>query len=302
MKVFYSADYVAADVEFDTMRKAKHIADSLLARPISAVQLCEPRPVTRDELLLAHTTNYVDCVLTGGGHPDSERRHKTNGFKWSEGLVRAVTASTGGVLEAVAAALKDGVSGSLSSGLHHAHRDRGEGFCTFNGLAVAALCALEQGDVHSVLIIDLDAHWGNGTMEIVGDDRRIEIIDVSTGTWEGRVAEVGRREAHYLNHAVDYIATVERLLEGIDPRSVDLVLYNAGMDPHEDCGIGQMAAMTDAVLEQREETVFQWCERYRLPVAFVLAGGYATGGLTPERLVDLHRLTIAAAAQTSGAA
>lgn len=300
MKLYYSDDYVAAGHDFDTTRKARRVATALRKAPIPGVELVEPAPVTRKELLCAHTPEYVDCVLNGGGYPNKPRRHRTNSFPWSPELVTAVLASTGGVLDAVAAALEDGVAGSLSSGLHHAHADRGGPFCTFNGLAVATRLAMAKGSVDSVLIIDLDAHFGDGTMAILGDDPGVSIIDVSGGGFMHRP-----REAEHAVVGVDdgagYLALVEDLLDGFDPTGVDLVLYNAGMDPHEHCEIGRIPGVTTEILRQREELVFGWCCKLGLPVAFVLAGGYKGGALTHQDVVDLHLMTIDAAAAAAGA-
>ncbi len=77
---------------------------------------------------------------------------------------------------------------------------------------------------------------------------------------------------------------------------VDLVLYNAGVDLHEACAIGGLVGMTDEVVSTRERVVFQWAKEHQLPIAFVLAGGYAGPRLTQEHLVQLHRYTIEAAA------
>ena len=73
-----------------------------------------------------------------------------------------VLSSNGGAVAAGLAALEHGVAGSLSSGLHHARREKGAGFCTFNGLVIAAREALTAG-ARSVLILDFDAHCGGGT-------------------------------------------------------------------------------------------------------------------------------------------
>ena len=74
---------------------------------------------------------------------------------------------------------------------------------------------------------------------------------------------------------------------------LDVVIYNAGMDPHE--GAGGLIGITTDVLAEREGLFFDWAEEHGLPVAFVLAGGYLQGvGL--DELVGLHRLTIRKAA------
>ena len=75
----------------------------------------------------------------------------------------------------------------------------------------------------------------------------------------------------------------------------DLCLYNAGMDPYAGCPNGGLPGIDEAILAERERLVFTWCRAQRIPVAFVLAGGYVGGGFTATGLVALHRLTLAAA-------
>ena len=295
LKVYYTPDYVAASYGFDTTRKASRVAAMLHDRPLPGVRVVQPEPATRSELRLAHTSAYVDCVLNGGGYPGHPRRHKTSGFPWSRGLVKAVRASTGGVIDALSAALREGVAGSLSSGLHHAHADSGGGFCTFNGLAVAALAALQQGAVRRLLILDLDAHYGDGTMDILGDDPRVDIIDFCTDRDEGFELLRGRHPVVGFDDGASYLPAVRSLLGRYDASKVDLVLYNAGMDPHEDCDIGGAPGVDSAMLRQREELVFQWCRDHQVPVAFVLAGGYAGRDLSDDELAALHYSTVAAA-------
>ena len=67
------------------------------------------------------------------------------------------------------------------------------------------------------------------------------------------------------------------------------------MDPHEDCDVGGLDGITTDILRERERWFFQWAARRHLPVAFVLAGGYASARLTEDALVGLHRLTIESA-------
>ncbi len=98
--------------------------------------------------------------------------------------------------------------------------------------------------------------------------------------------------------ADDYLPTVAARLAELPARApaFDLCLYNAGMDPHEGCPIGGLPGITTEILAGRERLVFAWCRRQRLPVAFVLAGGYTGPALDERGLVALHSLTLAAAA------
>ncbi|MBI4013467.1 MAG: hypothetical protein HY359_14200 [Candidatus Rokubacteria bacterium] len=101
-----------------------------------------------------------------------------------------------------------------------------------------------------------------------------------------------------LDDAGAYPPKLESRLEGLDSTgaSFDLCLYNAGMDPFAECPIGGLAGMAPALLLARDRIVFAWCASRRIPVAFVLAGGYIAGDSGRARLVELHRGTIATAA------
>ena len=91
-----------------------------------------------------------------------------------------------------------------------------------------------------------------------------------------------------------YLAAISEALESVsNPETVDLVLYNAGMDPHERAG-GVHGIDAD-LLRQREELVYDWISTHDLPSAFVLAGGYTSHCMSMDEVVDLHRLTIMAA-------
>lgn len=285
MKVFYSPEYVGADHAFDTTRKAKWIADSLIERPIPGVDVVAPAPITAEELKEVHSPEYVRAVQTG--KPNGLAT--SSGFAWDPGVWEATTASTGGIVLAALKAYELGFNfGSLSSGLHHARRDHGSAFCTFNGLALAALTVKTLAK--RVLILDLDAHCGGGTQSLIEGVNGITHVDISTSALDmhnGKRCKVISRPGNYLR-------SIRRQLFGLG-NTYGICIYNAGMDPHEDCGCGGLKGITTAVIQAREHLVFEWCRRRGIPVAFTLAGGYTGGRMTQEKLVDLHRLTITAA-------
>jgi acetoin utilization deacetylase AcuC-like enzyme len=190
------------------------------------------------------------------------------------------------------------MAGSLSSGMHHARRDRGRGYCTFNGLAIAAEAALAAG-AGDVLILDLDAHCGGGTCGIIAGNPHISQVDVSVDHFDQY--EPGERTTlDIVVNSADYLPTIARRLRELQARHFGLCLYNAGMDPHADSPEGALAGITDAHLRAREELVFVWCREQELPVAFMTAGGYLRPPRMDEsRLVELHRLTLTAAARAA---
>jgi acetoin utilization deacetylase AcuC-like enzyme len=279
MKVFYSDDYCRASHHFDTTKKSGWIADSLERRPITGVEVVAPAPATREAIEEVHSAEYVRGVETGSGT-------STSGIEWCPNVFPAVLASTGGLVAAVRAAINEGVAGSLSSGMHHARRDHGLGFCTFNGLVVAANEAARLGR-QKILILDLDAHGGGGTASLISDKVRISHLDLVVDPFDMHDDSIDLSK----RSPIDYLTVLDSVLEEVD---ADFVLYNAGMDVFEtDCGPRGFDAN---IVAAREATVFAWAADRDVPIAFAMAGGYTSPERPRELLVAHHRCTIRAAA------
>ena len=286
MNVYYSPEYVGSHFAFETTRKAKWVADSLTSDPISEIVLLRPVPLHASQLERVHTPHYVRSICTG----EPLALAQSQELKWDAGLWQMVLASNGGALAAAHDAMSHGISGSLSSGLHHARADRGAGYCTLNGLVVGAFAAKGAG-AKRVLIVDFDAHCGGGTASLIEGHDGIEQIDVSVSPYDQYPSRPTARLV--VSDGRDYLGDIQRMLATVEsPRTVNVVIYNAGMDPHHAAGgVGPIDA---EVLRAREAMVFEWANSHGLPVAWVLAGGYTLGIEMPE-LVDLHMLTLEAA-------
>ena len=271
-KIFYDNDYVL-ESGIETRTKAKPIADIISAEELSGVELCSPRKATRQELEEVHSPEYLDSLWNG-----------------DQDLLLSLLASTGGVLEAVDQALIDGFSGSLSSGLHHAKRTHDEGFCYINGLALAALRAIHVHGLTDIAILDLDAHCGGGTWQLLGDDARVRLADVSTNSYDSWKSFELRHHLKVVRDSNNYLNEVDKALKHLS--GVQLLIYNAGMDPFEGCSTGGQPGITREVLQRREKLVADWCRENNVPVLFVLAGGYEGPNLDLEGVARLHLLTI----------
>jgi acetoin utilization deacetylase AcuC-like enzyme len=291
--VYYNHDYVGSTTNFDTTRKAGAIARSLVDRPIPGVAVVDPAPfVARAETLIGqiHDPVYVDAVKTGR----PPRLAASQGFEWDPGIWPMAVAHCAGLVAATDDVLcgRARTAGSLSSGLHHARREHGQGFCTFNGLAVAVRHAQSLG-ASKILVLDVDAHCGGGTYSIVGDD--VAHYDISIIAFDDYQPRGDSRL---------WIADPEQYLPQIAQAVVnangfggpfDLVIYNAGMDP--------INSGVDAdTLAQREAFVADWAEMSGQRLVFALAGGYSWGNVTEDDLVSLHRYTIESMARTLAAA
>jgi acetoin utilization deacetylase AcuC-like enzyme len=267
----------------DTLSKADRIAAWLRANMAGQVELWVGGPVSDAELALTHSQDYLEGLRTA--KPGSR---VSSGMRWDEHLYAAVVASTGSVrAAALAACAGRTVTGATSSGLHHARYDRGAGFCTLNGLVVAARAVLAAGALR-VLVVDLDAHCGGGTASLIEGVDGIEQVDVSVDPFDSYESRPDARLV--VVGADDYLSSVQEVLGSVvDPGSVDLVIYNAGMDPHEQAG--GVAGITTSVLRQRDRLVMEWAEAHDLPLTFVMAGGYQGASWDLDDVAALHGVT-----------
>ena len=279
MDAFYSDQFVLplpAGHRFP-MQKYAMLRDAVRTE-LPEIQLQEAPTVTDAQLALAHSPAYIHAITTG--EIDSTVMREI-GFPWSHELAERARRSVGATVAAVRSALQNGLAANLAGGTHHAYADRGGGFCVFNDVAVAIRCAqmawLTRG--HGPLpavVIDLDVHQGNGTAHIFRDDP-----DVFTLSMHGEKNFPFRKESSDLDIGLqdgcgddDYLLALENALATLEQRlSPGLVVYLAGADPFERDRLGRLK-LTSRGLQRRDARVFAWCWERRVPLAFVMAGGY----------------------------
>ena len=272
LPIYWGSDYVL-ESGAETRTKSGPLAEILIGGEVPGVELIPPLPITREDLLVIHGEQYIDGLKNG-----------------DPALARSIFASTGGVRDALDAMFEHGRAGSLSSGLHHAKRDSEEGLCYINGLALAALRAISKHGVKKVAVLDTDSHCGGGTFQLVGENEKVLLADVSCNSYDIWRPNSDRHYLEVVKSANEYLDAVKRALDHLD--GVDALIYNAGMDPFEDCAIGGMPGITREVLTERERLVAQWCEDTQTPAMFVLAGGYCGKNLDLDGVARLHLPTI----------
>lgn len=238
-----------------------------------ALTLHQPEPMPRAWLEAVHDPAYVDQVLTLSVPPDKERRI---GFPVTDRVMRRSLLSPGGTWMAARLALVHGYAANAAGGSHHALSDTGAGYCVFNDLAIAANRLLADGDAARILILDLDVHQGDGTASLLagrGDiftlsihaDRNFPVRKARSTLDIGLADETG--DDAYLAVLAD---TLPRVLDDFAP---DLILYQAGVDPHADDRLGRLA-LTDAGLDARDRYVMGQAKARGVPLASTMGGGY----------------------------
>jgi acetoin utilization deacetylase AcuC-like enzyme len=284
--VYYDEDYVSAEYAFDTTRKSSLLAAKLESN--KDIRITSPeqfKTITKALINHAHDPDYVSAVDTGNPIELATQQ----GFEWDENIFTMAVAHNAGVVAAVDEVLtsKAQIAGTLSSGLHHADRNGGLGFCTFNGLAVATIHAHDLG-AERVLVLDFDAHCGGGTRSMA-DPEYVVQVDVSTCWFDHWKA---RNQQDLLVHANSYdafyIDEIKAALDYVDGLgSFDLVIYNAGMDPAN-------SGVSAITLEDREKLVAEWIGSSGHKAVYTLAGGYTGASISASDLTNLHNLTIEA--------
>jgi acetoin utilization deacetylase AcuC-like enzyme len=295
MRAFYCDHFVLPLPEGHRFPMSKYrllrervVADGILAE----ADLLEPEAADWDDLELVHTREYVDGVANGTLPREIQRGI---GFPWSEAMVERARRSVGGTIAAARVAMDEGVAANLAGGTHHSFSHRGEGYCVFNDIAVAARVLLRERRIGRALVVDLDVHQGNGTAAIFAGDPA-----VFTFSMHGASNFPFRKETSDLDVALpdgveddEYLAQLAEHLPALIARQrPDIVFYLAGADPYEGDRLGKLK-LTFEGLAARDRLVFDACQSAGLPVAVSMGGGYAP---EVDAIVRIHASTLREAA------
>jgi acetoin utilization deacetylase AcuC-like enzyme len=272
--------------------KYRRVRDRIVERGIADEgAFVEPAPAPDDQLVLAHTWDYVKRLSAG---ELTAREVRRLGFPWSPALVVRARSAVAGTLLAARRALVDGYAGNLAGGTHHAFPDHGEAFCTLNDFAVTVRALRREGLAERVAIVDCDVHQGNANAEIFAND---------SNTFTFSMHGAGNYPLFKKKSSLDielpkgtgdaqYLEVLDSVLPGLlHLFKPDLVLYQAGVDPHENDRLGTLALTLEG-LARRDRFVFECCREAGVPVVSAMGGGY---GRDEDVMVEAHCNTIRAA-------
>lgn len=135
----------------------------------------EPDQLTRDEILLTHSEEYLDKLES---QTISEKEVRKIGFPMRMDLIERGKHIAKGTYLCALHALQHQIAFNIAGGTHHSFADHGEGFCIFNDIAIASNLLLHRKEVSKILVVDLDVHQGNGTAAIFNQDYRVFTFSV----------------------------------------------------------------------------------------------------------------------------
>jgi acetoin utilization deacetylase AcuC-like enzyme len=284
MKFVYSERYrFNVGVHVFPTEKYKMVRDGLLAEGLARTEdFVEPPEPSVDDIRLVHTKEYVDDLLNLRWTSRTVRSELP--LTWE--IVQGFFLHASGTILACQLALNDGVAMNIGGGFHHAFPEHGEGFCYINDIAVAIKKLQKEGKLERAAVIDCDLHQGNGTARIFQNEPRVYTFSIhqehlypikERSDWDiGLEDETGDEEYNRLMKEA-----VPRIISEHRPQ---LIVYVAGADPYFNDQLGTLK-LTKRGLALRDRIVLENCRNAGIPVATVLAGGYA---LDTKDTAEIH--------------
>ena len=261
---------------------------------ISSENLFKPNVCEDSTLLLTHDSNYLEQL----NNCELEESHiRKIGFPLSKALILREKIIMQGTIDCAMFALKFGVSLNIAGGTHHAFRNKGEGFCLLNDLAVASNYLLHQKLANKILIVDLDVHQGNGTASIFIDNPH-----VFTFSMHGKNNYPFHKEKSDLDIELqdgivdnDYLKLLEtHLNEIVLSFKPDFIFYQSGVDILQTDKFGKLNITLNGCL-MRDQIVFAICKQQNIPIVAAMGGGYSPN---IQDIVEAHCNTFKIAAKT----
>ena len=257
------------------MLKYELIPEQLLHEgTITKENLFVPLPCKEETILLTHHKLYLDKLM---GQSLSASEQRKIGFPQSPALTERELIITQGTIDCCHFAFEQGIALNIAGGTHHAFRERGEGFCLLNDMAVAANYLLQKKLASRILIIDLDVHQGNGTAKIFEHEKR-----VFTYSMHGEHNYPFHKEKSDLDiplkdgiNGTTYLNLLAEdlpyLLRRVKP---DFAFYLSGVDVLQTDKFGKLK-LTLEDCKERDELVLGYLKAAAIPVTVAMGGGYS---------------------------
>lgn len=270
------------------MEKYELLPEQLLYEgTLNAGNFFEPEPCTEEIITAVHDSRYFKKLKALSLSKSEIRR---TGFPLSKELVeREIQIMNGSVMASICA-LKDGIGMNIAGGTHHAFKDRGEGFCLLNDIAIAAKYLLTKYAIDKVLVVDLDVHQGNGTASIFQNDSQ-----VFTFSMHGKHNYPMHKEQSDLDVPLEdqtddqtYLSLLRNHLPKVIAEvAPDFIVYQSGVDVLATDKLGRLG-MTIQGCKERDRLVLSHAKINNIPIMCCMGGGYS---LKISNIIEAHANT-----------
>ncbi|MGD9682579.1 MAG: histone deacetylase [Candidatus Obscuribacterales bacterium] len=241
----------------------------------------QPQGLEQEELELVHTGQYLRSL---------ERSRKLARIlevpllssmphaliDWR--ILKPMRLACSGTIQAARLALRHGLAINIGGGYHHAGGDRGGGFCVYADIPTAIASLRAAKPELKALIVDTDAHQGDGFASLAANDERTFVLDF----FEDDIYPFPKVEEDMAvplppgTTAGQYMKLLAaKLPEAIEKFRPDLIFYNAGSDVLSSDPLSRFQIEPEEMVS-RDFFVVSTARKRNLPLAMVLAGGYSS--------------------------
>ncbi|MCK5883313.1 MAG: histone deacetylase [Bacteriovoracaceae bacterium] len=272
---------------------------------VKSIDFIKNQKITRDDLLRVHTQDYVDiiynnptlAVMSSYELIDEKGNYKRYdpalAKKTMKELVDHKLMQTAGTFQAMSYALENGMCYYLGGGMHHAMSFGGRGFCLVNDIVIGLKKLMNNGDIISAWVIDVDAHKGDGTAELTKDDSFIKTLSIHMESgWPLDGPRFDDNDKLYPWHIPSDIdipiakgmddTYLDKLEAGLDEFSrfskPDICVVVNGADPfgEDELESAKGLCLTEKEMFIRDRTVYEFLKSRNIPQVYTIAGGYGS--------------------------
>lgn len=311
--VIYSSSY---DIAFLGMEKL-HPFDSSKWRRICGFLISDgaldkkcivqPREASKDDLLVIHSESYLNSLKNSANVAriiEVPPVALLPNCLVEQKVLSPFRNQVGGTILAPKLAKEQGWAINVGGGFHHCSGGKGGGFCVYADISLCVLYAFVWLNISRVMIIDLDAHQGNGHELDFADDRRVYILDM----YNPGIYPFDYEARRYIDQKVEVASgtTTNEYLKKLDEAlkvagskfDPELVVYNAGTDILDGDPLGRLKVSPDGIAN-RDEKVFRFARERNIPIVMLTSGGYMKSNariiadsminLSKKRLIDMGK-------------
>ncbi|XP_068703336.1 histone deacetylase 11-like isoform X1 [Montipora capricornis] len=269
------------------------------AKMINDESIVKPNEVTQEDLLVVHTPGYLDSLQWSARVAmicEVPPLALLPNFLVQRKVLRPMRIQTGGSILAAKLAVERGWAINIGGGFHHCSGSRGGGFCAYADITLAIKFLFKEvACVSKAMIIDLDAHQGNGHEADFDKDDQVYIMDVYNAfIYPGDIkVKSAIKKNIELFHGTDdaqYIPLLKKHIpEALDAFKPDIIAYNAGTDILMGDPLGNLSITPQGIIE-RDQIVFEEANKRGIPLFMLTSGGYQrrTARIIADSILNLR--------------
>nr|XP_006817070.1 PREDICTED: histone deacetylase 11-like isoform X2 [Saccoglossus kowalevskii] len=242
-----------------------------------------PREAGEKDLSVIHTKRYLDSLkwsVNVATITEVPPVAFLPNFIVQRKVLKPFRIQTGGTILAAKLAIERGWAINIGGGFHHCSGDRGGGFCAYADISLAIKFLFDRDPkTKKAMIVDLDAHQGNGHERDFMEDDRVYTMDVYNRhiyPHDGFAKRGINRKVELMSWTEDaeYLEKVKMNLElSLGEFVPDIIVYNAGTDILDGDPLGALSISPQGIIE-RDQIVFEAARSRKIPILMVTSGGY----------------------------